>query len=122
MTRKPCAPSSRRIPELDGLRVMLVFIVSWYHIWQQSWLTPRVGRVSLDFLVRSGYMPVDGTILLSAFLLFLPYARSMLEGAPIPDRREFYRKRVMRVVPSFYFITLVMLFCVAIPWHLYANP
>ena len=122
MTRKPCAPSSRRIPELDGLRVMLVFIVSWYHIWQQSWLTPRVGRVSLDFLVRSGYMPVDGTILLSAFLLFLPYARSMLEGEPIPDRREFYRKRVMRVVPSYYFVTLVMLLFVAIPWGLYANP
>ena len=122
MTEKPYAPSSRRIPELDGLRVTLVFIVSWYHFWQQSWLTPHVGNVSLDFLVRSGYMPVDGTILLSAFLLFLPYARSMLEGAPVPDRREFYRKRVMRVVPSFYFVTLVMLFFVAIPWHLYANP
>ena len=85
MSRKPYAPSSRRIPELDGLRVILVFIVSWYHFWQQSWLTPYAGRVSLDFLVRSGYMPVDGTILLSAFLLFLPYARAMFEGDPIPD-------------------------------------
>ena len=70
--RKPYAPSARHIPELNGLRVLLVFIVSWYHFWQQSWLTPHVGSVSLDFLVRSGYMPVDGTILLSGFLLFLP--------------------------------------------------
>ena len=33
-------PNCRRIPELNGLRVLLVFIVSWYHFWQQSWLTP----------------------------------------------------------------------------------
>lgn len=115
------APSPRRIPELDGLRVLLVFIVSWYHIWQQSWLTPSVGGYSLDFLVRAGYMPVDGTILLSGFLLFLPYARSMLMGEPMPDRRSFYRRRMMRIVPSFYFITLVMLLAVALPWGLFPS-
>lgn len=119
---KPYRPSARQIPELNGLRVLLVFIVSWYHIWQQSWLTPYVGNVSLDFLVRSGYMPVDGTILLSAFLLFLPYARSMFEGERVPDRRTFYQRRVMRIVPSYYFVTLLMLFAVAIPWGLYYRP
>lgn len=119
MTRNP---SPRRIPELDGLRVLLVFIVSWYHIWQQSWLTPYVGGVSLDFLVRSGYMPVDGTILLSGFLLFLPYARTLLMGEPLPDCREFYRRRVMRIVPSFYAVTLLMLFLVALPYGLYSSP
>ena len=31
------------IPELDGLRVLMIFLVSWYHIWQQSWLTPVIG-------------------------------------------------------------------------------
>ncbi len=58
---KPYRPSAHRIPELNGLRVLLVFIVSWYHIWQQSWLTPYIGTYSLDYLVRSGYVPVDGT-------------------------------------------------------------
>ena len=43
-----------RIPELDGLRVLMIFIVSWYHIWQQSWLRPYIGSYSLDYLVRSG--------------------------------------------------------------------
>lgn len=116
------APSPRHIPELNGLRVLLVFIVSWYHFWQQSWLTPSVGSYSLDYLVRAGYMPVDGTILLSGFLLFLPYARSMLMNEPLPDRKWFYRRRVMRIVPSFYFVTLVMLFAVALPWNLYYSP
>lgn len=115
------AQARRRIPELDGFRVLLVFIVSWYHIWQQSWLTPHVGSVSLDFLVRAGYMPVDGTILLSGFLLFLPHARSMLLGEKTPSARGFYRRRVMRIVPSYYFITLLMLFAVAIPQRQYAS-
>ncbi|MBQ8311595.1 MAG: acyltransferase [Clostridia bacterium] len=122
MKREAYAPSPRHIPELNGLRVLLVFVVAWYHFWQQSWLTPHVGSYSLDYLVRSGYMPVDGTILLSGFLLFLPYARSMLLQEPVPDRRWFYRRRVMRIVPSFYFITLVMLFAVALPWGLYYSP
>ncbi len=110
-----------RIPELDGFRVLLVFIVSWYHIWQQSWWTPRIGNVSLDFLVRSGYMPVDGTILLSGFLLFLPYARHMLCGEPYPSWREFYRRRIARIVPAYDVYLLVMLFAVALPWNLYSG-
>ncbi len=116
---KPYRPSPRHIPELNGLRVLLVFIVSWYHIWQQSWWTPHVGNTSLDFLVRAGYVPVDGTILLSGFLLFLPHARAMLLGEKVPDTREFYQKRIMRIVPSYVFVTLLMLFAVAIPYDLY---
>ena len=119
--KRDYAPSPRHIPELNGLRVLLVFIVSWYHFWQQSWLAPQVGSYSLDYLVRSGYMPVDGTILLSGFLLFLPYARSMLLDEPMPDRRWFYRRRVMRIVPSFYFLTITMLLGVALPWGMYSS-
>lgn len=119
--RKARRADLRRIPELDGFRTILVFIVSWYHIWQQSWLTPRVGDVSLDFLVRSGYMPVDGTILLSGFLLFLPYARSMATGEDLPDRRDFYRRRVMRIFPSYYFLLLTVLLAVVIPFRLYTS-
>ena len=75
-------PNCRRIPELNGLRVLLVFIVSWYHFWQQSWLSPslsvrlpfgpRAVFVSLDILPRTGYLFVDLLLLLSAFCLFLP--------------------------------------------------
>lgn len=114
-------PSTRRIPELDGLRVLLVFLVSWYHFWQQSWLTPRIGSFSLDFLLRAGYMPVDGLILLSGFLLFLPYARTMFEGEPMPSVRQFYQRRFMRIVPSYVFVLLLTLFVIALPYGLYAS-
>lgn len=116
---KPYQPSAKRIPELNGVRVILVFLVSWYHIWQQSWLTPSIGRYSLDYLVRTGYMPVDGMILLSGFLLFLPYARTMLLGERMPSVKTFYQRRVMRIVPSYYFVILASFFLIALPWGLY---
>ena len=112
----------QRIPELDGLRVLMIFIVSWYHIWQQSWLSPAIGSWSLDYLVRSGYIWVDGTVLLSSFLLFLPYAKAMREKGPVPDTREFYYRRVRRILPGYYFIILAVLFGIAIPWKLYSTP
>lgn len=118
---EPYRPNCYKIPELNGLRVLLVFIVSWYHFWQQSWLTPSIGSYSLDYLLRAGYMPVDGTILLSGFLLFLPYARAMLLGEAVPNTKQFYQRRIMRIVPSYYFVTLALLFAVALPWHLYYN-
>ena len=111
--------NTRRIPELDGLRVLMIFIVSWYHIWQQSWLMPMVGDVSLDFLLRSGYVWVDGTVLLSAFLLFLPYAAAMRGEAPLPDTRRFYWRRARRVLPGYYFIILLVFFAICLPWGLY---
>lgn len=124
--------SADRIPELDGLRVLLILIVSHYHIWQQSWLTPwlpvfdfqamSMSRISLDFLVRAGYAPVDGTILLSAFLLFLPYAKAMAGKGSIPDSRDFWFRRTARILPSYYFLILLVFLTIALPWELYSRP
>ena len=119
--KKEKAPG--RIPELDGLRVLMIFIVSWYHIWQQSWLEPVIHVPaagvywSLDFLVRSGYVWVDGTVLLSAFLLYLPLAR---KGRDIlPDTGEFYFRKARRILPGYWFILLAVFFIVCLPWDLY---
>ncbi len=118
-------PLARHVGVLDGVRVLCVFFVAWFHVWQQSWLTPYVSlfgeRISLDFVVRSGYIFVDGLILLSGFLLFLPYARHKAEGGVLPSIREFYVKRVMRIFPSYFFCILVMLLFVAIPQGKYAS-
>ncbi len=118
-------PLKKHVGVLDGVRALCVFFVAWFHVWQQSWLAPNFqifGKsVSLDFVVRSGYIFVDGLILLSGFLLFLPYARHMLLGEKRPSLKEFYIRRVARIVPSYYFAVLVMLFFVAIPQEKYAS-
>ena len=125
-----------RIPELDGLRVLMIAIVSWYHIFQQSWLFPGSGipaatqkwlethlglTGSLDWLVQTGYIWVDGTVLLSVFLLYLPWAEARRTGAPAPDTGDFYFRRARRVIPAYYFIVLCHLLLVALPWKLYGN-
>ena len=112
------------IGALHGLRALMVLVVVNYHIWQQGWL-PQYGHVlglwvNADFITRSGYMFVDGMLLLSGFLLCLPYARQTVEGTPVPTLRAFYVGRVARIVPSYLFSVLVMLL-VALPQGVYRN-
>lgn len=108
-----------RLPVLDGARALFVLFVAAFHIWQQSWLTPTVtvgGRyISLDPLLRSGYMWVDAMLMLSGFLLYLPYAASAEDGKPAPRILPFYKKRLLRIVPSYYLCVLIMLAFVALP-------
>ncbi len=88
---------------LDGIRAVSILIIVWFHLWQQSWIMPHIGSYSLDWLPRYGYLFVDMMLLLSSYCLFLPYARSMVLGTPMPEVRTFYKKRVARIVPSYYF-------------------
>ena len=125
-----------RIPELDGLRVLMIAIVSWYHIWQQSWLFPDPGLssgvkkwlytylgfdASISWLPATGYIWVDGTILLSVFLLYLPWAESRRKGTPMPSAGDFYFRRARRILPAYYFILLCHLFIIALPWNYYGG-
>ena len=107
------------IPVADGMRALCVGIVGWYHIWQQSWLEPSITLLGRSYtllpLVRVGYIMVDLLLMLSGFLLFLPYARSRVLGEPQPSMRAFYRKRATRVLPSYYLGILIVLFCFALP-------
>lgn len=109
----------RHIDVLDGVRAAAVGLVAWFHFWQQSWLTPRITfptgitkyfgltGISLEGFVRYGFVFVDLLILLSAFCNFYPYARSILLQEPWPDTKEFYLKRAVRILPSYYFCLLL---------------
>lgn len=112
---------TKHIPVLDGLRAVAILIVVWYHFWQQSWLMPIVGDFNLDWLPRNGAILVDFMILLSGFCLFLPYAREMVYGEKAPGVLNFYKKRVARIMPSYYISILIVLFCFALPLGEYAS-
>ncbi len=115
----------------DGIRVLAVLMVVWFHFWQQTWLMPvyqtpflswlHVSSINpIDFR-RVGYIFVDMMILLSGFLLFLPYARSMFLGEPYPSVKLFYRRRVARILPS-YLLSIAVLFVVALVRGSYSGP
>ena len=117
---------AKHIDVLDGVRALAVFGVLWFHFWQQNWIMPNFrlpfleslglpASVSLDFLPRSGFLFVDWLLFLSAFCLFLPYARAALDGVALPKAGLFFRKRIARIVPSYYVSVLLILLCVAIP-------
>ena len=102
-------PDPRHLDVLDGVRALCVLLVGWFHIWQQGWLSPTLpgpgGGVSLDFLLRSGYIWVDGLLLLSGFLLYLPYAQA---GTRLPGIVPFYKRRLIRILPSYLLCVLPM--------------
>ncbi|MBQ8092422.1 MAG: acyltransferase [Clostridia bacterium] len=105
-------PDDRYVAVCDGIRILAIFMVVWFHIWQQSWLYPVLtlfGRnISFDPLVRSGYMHVDLMILISGFCLYLPYTR-LQPGQPLPSFLSFYKKRLVRIAPSYYLTIAIML-------------
>ena len=105
---------NRRLSMPDGLRVIAIGLVMWFHIWQQSWLMPvkQLGSITVDLtkLVRTGYIMVDIMLLLSGYLLFIPIARGGSLDVP-----SFYKKRLARILPSYLLSILVMLFAFALP-------
>lgn len=103
------------IKVLDGIRAAAILIIAWYHFWQQSWLEPEIGGLSLDWLVRNGSILVDMMILLSGFCLFLPYAREMVYGEKTGSAADFYIRRVARIAPSYYVSLLLVFFLFALP-------
>jgi len=118
--QQPLRLDTAYIPALDGLRAIAILIIAWYHIWQQSWLSPtfyitnsmgiRIRTISLEIWPRTGYLFVDLMLLLSAFCLFLPHARAMVFGDPLPDIGTFYKKRISRILPSYWFCVLLLFF------------
>ncbi len=109
------------IDVLDGIRAVTILIIVWYHIWQQSWIMPIWGKVNLDWIPRNGAICVDMMILLSGFCLFLPYAREMVYGTKSPVAKEFYIKRIARIMPSYYTSVFICLLFFALPLGEYAT-
>lgn len=116
-------PDDHYVAVCDGIRILAIFMVVWFHVWQQSWLYAGLElfgkRISLDPLVRSGYMHVDLMILISGFCLYLPYTR-IAPSQPLPGILGFYKKRLVRIAPSYY-LTIAIMLAVAIATDAYKS-
>lgn len=100
---------------IDGFRGIAIVLVVMYHTWLFSWFTPQVvllgARVPIDAVVRAGYLGVDLFFAISAFVLFLPWARRAAHGefAPPQTTRAYAYRRFIKIVPSFYLALAVTL-------------
>ncbi len=112
-----------RLAAPDVLRVAAIFLVGWFHIWQQSWLDPSftVGGhyVNLQSIVRHAYMMVDLMLMLSGFLLALPVVRQGMRPMGRREAGRFYARRFWRIAPSYYLCVILTTLLYAIPRGLY---
>jgi peptidoglycan/LPS O-acetylase OafA/YrhL len=107
------------IAEVDGIRFVAISLVLVFHA-VMNLLASR-GALGPDWslkngeLVRclaSGWYGVEIFFVLSGFVVGLPFARSYLGGAPAPELRSYYLRRLTRLEPP-YLLSLLALFLLA---------
>jgi len=99
---------------LDGLRAIATISVITFHIgvlldnnhYLDTFKYPVLGAIA-----TFGGSGVTLFFVLSGFLLFLPYAKSLLFQDAWPSARQFYLKRALRIIPGYYTaLLLIVLF------------
>lgn len=73
-----------------------------------NWL--GIKQIDFNIIRRCGYLCVDLLILLSGFVLFLPYAKQKYLNTKVDPIPLFYWKRAARIIPSYIFAVVVMFF------------
>ena len=96
----------RHLPVLDGLRGIAILLVVFHHygLSPDSPIPSLTVFSQLAWVIgRFGWAGVELFFVLSGFLLFLPYARALLQpGIPWPSARDFYRRRAVRILPAYF--------------------
>ncbi|MEO7002025.1 MAG: acyltransferase [Ktedonobacterales bacterium] len=105
----PLADAPKGIAALDGLRAVAALSIVAFHtlLYMQFEYTPFSHAIGGIWYNLASGVPLF--FVLSGFLLFLPYARSMLYGKSFPSTWGFYQRRALRILPAYY----VCLFIVA---------
>jgi peptidoglycan/LPS O-acetylase OafA/YrhL len=100
-----------RIPELDGIRAIAIWIVLIFHIFY-GWVPvdhdfspiPR----SVMFVIAHGWLGVDLFFILSGFLI----TGILIDAKETPHYfRNFYARRFLRIMPLYFAVVFVFFFC-----------
>jgi peptidoglycan/LPS O-acetylase OafA/YrhL len=110
-------PKKNTIAFLDGVRAFACLIVISYHMYQiprdlHIWdFQPSIHPL-LNSLQYFGKYGVTLFFVLSGFLLFMPFVKALLFKQTWPSMRQYYERRVFRVLPAYYLslVLIVLLF------------
>jgi peptidoglycan/LPS O-acetylase OafA/YrhL len=113
--------SSRRlIPQMDGLRCVAIAMVILFHLngylLAKSALHHSEPSLQSDWLAQIafvGFRGVELFLVISGFILGLPFAAHHLNDAPPVNLRKYYLRRLTRLEPP-YFVTVALLFVLAL--------
>lgn len=93
-----------KIPCLDGLRAVAILLVLLAH-WSQTRSFPATGATVT--VLRQGAIGVDIFFVLSGFLITVLLMRELGETKTV-SLKEFYLRRVLRIIPAFATFVLVI--------------
>jgi peptidoglycan/LPS O-acetylase OafA/YrhL len=105
--------SGPSLPGVQGLRALAAASILTWHVWAHSSATYAQGP---DFGVVSRYLfvhlPLGVTLLfvLSAFLLYRPFAAAIIRGSERPKLSRYLVNRAARILPAYWAILLVTVF------------
>lgn len=99
----------QKIPELDGFRAIAILLVLNLHFSIYTGVIPGFNAITY-----SGWFGVDLFFVLSGFLLTLPYIKAGIEHRTLPKTWQFYKNRILRICPLYYFSLVV--FVVSAYW------
>ncbi len=114
-------PQKNNITALDGVRAIAFLFVLTFHLdyMLQLWNISRLGHLAIAILL-AGDAGVTLFFVLSGFLLFLPYAKSLLFDGSWPSAGRFYLRRALRIIPGYY-VSIILLILFTHPEYLHPN-
>jgi peptidoglycan/LPS O-acetylase OafA/YrhL len=102
--------SNPAIPGIQGLRALAAVSILTYHTWAYS---SSAGPVDLGIgsvLVRQLPLGVTLLFVLSAFLLYRPFAAALIRAEELPSLRRYVANRALRIFPAYWAILLATSF------------
>ncbi len=102
----------KRIPRLDGIRGLCAIAVIFAHAaFSTIVLSPDAGPPpeGIWSILVAGQLSIGPFFVLSGLLLYRPFARMTLTGAPRPDLGAFFMRRAARMLPAFWLVVTACL-------------
>lgn len=101
--------TGRRIPGIEGLRAIAATSIVIYHVWGSA--APDWEPIGLDgrlgVVMSNLALGVTLFFCLSGFLLYGPFAASLLRADRLPDWRAYGRNRALRILPAFWVCAVI---------------
>jgi len=98
---------SKRNSALDSLRGISTILIVVYHTFFVSGYTVAHAD-SIGAYIDRLNVGVAIFFVLSGFLIFRPFAHSLIHGSPLPKTRNYYLKRASRILPGYWLALFVL--------------
>jgi peptidoglycan/LPS O-acetylase OafA/YrhL len=104
-------PVRERCAELEGHRGIAILAIVLFHVYQFCNVSGGLDEGTAGYRVVSNLdAAMPWFFVLTAFLLFDPIARSIIEARPPLPARTFLKRRAVRILPAYYVAVLVVWF------------